>query len=60
MRLGVSGFWGLLRMEDGMGERGQVIFMGTGMFCFPGVGERLGIQLGVDEHSHEMLVVEGY
>jgi len=37
-------------VEDGRGKSGHVILSGTELFCFPGVGESLGVEFGVAEH----------
>jgi len=51
-RLGVGGkeFGSAIHVEVGRGEGGQVISTIAKVFHFPGVGERLGIGVGVAEH----------
>jgi len=46
-------------VEDGRGEGGQVVLTGTKLFRFPGVGESLGVKLGVTEHFLQACVIEG-
>ena len=43
-------FWLVFRVLSGRGKYRQVVFAGAEFLRFPGVGESLGVQLGVAEH----------
>ena len=51
--------WLVVQVLGGRGKLRQVIFAGTKLLRLPGVGEGLGIQLGVADHFAEPGVIVG-
>jgi len=46
-------------VEGDRGKNGQVVLVGTELFCFPGVWEGLGVQFRVAKQHFEFGVLEG-
>lgn len=57
--IGAEGFWLVVRVVDGTGERRQVITGSIEMLSLPGVGEDLRVKLGVIKVSRKPDVIEG-